>query len=308
MLTAARERELLGDFVAWGFDVRGWSPRTRDRYRRRAHGAEQWLVENRGLSLIHAGRREVADYIYSTSPNARNRNHIRQSLVAYFEWAVDRGHRVENPAMAVARLREPESLPKAIDADQAVAVVRASEGFGPLATALIVTLLYSGLRRGELRVLEWSRVEDRRWLRVERGKGRKDRVLPMHPALVDALEAWRPHCGDARFVFPSPRLQGQPVSETFIRCLVRDVGRAAGIDGLHPHVLRHTFATRLVEVGADLRTVQEALGHADPKTTAIYTKVRPERVREAIGLLDFGKASGAIAVVVGVATVVQHVA
>ena len=86
---------------------------------------------------------------------------------------------------------------------------------------------------------------------------------------------------------PSPRHEGRPISETYLRYIVRDAGNLAGIEHLHPHVLRHTFATRLLERGADLRSTQEVLGHSKLDTTAIYTRVRPARVAEAVEKLDF---------------------
>src|SRR5205823_13916122 len=92
---------------------------------------------------------------------------------------------------------------------------------------------------------------------------------------------------EAGWVFPSTAHADRPISDTYVRHLVWDVGNAAGLHRLRPHLFRHSAATELLERTGNLRTVQEFLGHADPKTTAIYARVRPARLREAVQLMSF---------------------
>lgn len=151
-------------------------------------------------------------------------------------------------------------------------------------------LLFGGLRRIEVIRLEWAALTDG-LIRV-RGKGRggmsKERVIPMHQEIISSLNVWRPLCQDPRWVFPSPALwrPGEPVSEATFNAWVREFDDLVG-EKVRPHVLRHTFASRLFDQGVDLRTVQELLGHADPKTTTIYTLVKSSKKQEAIASLGY---------------------
>ncbi len=170
-------------------------------------------------------------------------------------------------------------------------LVKVSQLFGPMERALVVTLLYSGLRRDELRTLEWRGVADNaEWISVT-GKGRKERQVPLHEDAQEALMSWRAWSNNPLWVFPSTRYPDRPMSTTWLARVIREVGEAAGIERLHPHALRHTVATRMLERGGNLRAVQEFLGHSNPNTTATYTKVRPAKVKESADLLDFDEAA-----------------
>ena len=114
--------------------------------------------------------------------------------------------------------------------------------------------------------------------------------MPIHPDLAVALGKWHVECPSARWVFPSPRDPDRQASFTWIRDHVESIGDTVGVD-LHPHALRHTAATRLLETGADLRTVQEFLGHASLATTTVYTKIRPARLVEAMRRMTYEEES-----------------
>lgn len=274
-------------FERWGFDEKGWSPVTRHKYVRRLRAADAWLTANKGVSVLMAGVKDLKAYLFSTSATARNRNNIRQALVGGGEFAVDQGYQQVNQALGLPRLPEPEPLPRALDVEQGRRIAAACKNFGPLVETLVLTFLYAGLRRNEARLLEWRHVEsEATWLKFE-GKGQRQRVVPVHPRLRDALLFWAGQCPDPQWLFPSPRGIGKPMGETHLRLIVVAVGETAGIQELHPHALRHTFATRLVELGVHLRTIQESLGHADPKSTSIYTHVRPPEMSQDIKKLDF---------------------
>jgi site-specific recombinase XerD len=155
--------------------------------------------------------------------------------------------------------------------------------------ALVEVLYDAGLRAGEACAL---REEDldlaRGWLRVEQGKGRRDRVVPLADAACVAIESYlararpalakRNASGEAGTVFLNGR--GRTMTTRDVRRIVQRLGLAA-LDGrpIWPHLLRHSFATHLLEGGADLRSVQELLGHADVGSTQIYTHVTSERLR-----------------------------
>lgn len=287
-MTRRYKDQVLLEFERWGFDVKGWANATRSKYLRRVKAADAWLEENRGTSILWAKPDDLKAYVYSTTTSARNRNNVRQALVGFYDFMVDRGWIDVNPALALSRLPEPQLLPKALDVDQASRILAALQVMNPMDALMVTLMLYGGLRKSEVRLLQWRDVSaDNEWVTVN-GKGSKQRMIPLHETAQDALIRWRVQAVDAQWVFPSPRLKGRPVSESYIKGLLYEVGELAGVPGLHPHLLRHTAATRLLEKGATLREVQEFLGHADPKTTAIYTKVRPANLKDAVARLDYG--------------------
>jgi integrase/recombinase XerD len=284
--TTTKKAEILFlDFVRWGFDNKGWSKDTRRNYRLRVRAADLWMREVRSKTLIGADQRSLKDYLFHTPANARNRNHIRQALIAFYTFLEKEGYRQDNPAAGLPRLPTPKSLPKAITTEEASRALRAARVFGPKAEALVTLLFYTGMRRGEARILEWSWIQDE-WIRFWSSKSRTEREIPLHPQLALALAKWRPLCRESVYVFPS-RNPDKPMSAAPLGKLVREVGEMAGIH-LYPHLCRHTCATTLMEKGVELRTLQEWLGHASPQTTAIYTRVRSPRLKEASDVLDYG--------------------
>jgi site-specific recombinase XerD len=294
-MSVGRRTKLFDEFSKWGFDAKGWSPTTRHRYFARALACEVWLAQNRDVSLIYAKPKDFQAYLFSTPPSARNRNNIRQALVAFGEFLLDRGYSEVNSALSLPRLPEPTCLPKPLTNEQAARVVIAAKVAKE--EALVFAFLYAGLRKTEGRLLQRRSIEGNT-IRVK-GKGDKERILPMHPRLREAIRKHLQGSTEARWVFPSTRLIGCAISDTRVRHIISEVGEIAGIPGLHPHALRHTFATRLSDQGVPLEVIQELLGHADPKTTRIYTKVRPQRFFDAIELLDFREEGSGAALKVG---------
>ena len=278
---------LLIEFGRWGYDERGWSPNTRERYTNWVRVADRWLTAN-GETLWRATTRDLRGFLFDQSANAQTRNNARQALVAFYDYLVDENYRDDNPATGLPRLPVPRMNPRPLETAEAEACARVAPLFGPKIDALVHAFLFTGMRATEVRTLRWVSIEgDGGWIRFV-GKGRRERVLPLHPILAAKLSAWRPECPDVEFVFPG-RNPGRPMSETAMRDTIRAVGDEVGIAGLHPHRFRHTLATTLVEQGTDLRTVQEVLGHSSLAMTAVYTKVRPARLREAIVALDYGR-------------------
>jgi site-specific recombinase XerD len=276
---------LVLDFVNWGFDNRGWAKKTRTNYKLRVRAAEEWLKANTNRSLFAAHSRDLRAYLFSTTPNAGNRNHIRQALMAYFDFLVDREYRDDNPARGLPRLPTTKTLPRVLDVQQARLVLRAAKAIGPREEALVAVLLYTGIRRGEVGSLLWDSI-DEEWIKFEATKSRRERQIPLHPNAALALRKWRGHCKSSVYVFASTRNPNRPMSDGHLNQIVRDVGELAGVH-LHPHLCRHTCATTLLAAGVDLRTVQEWLGHASPTTTARYTHIRPAMLKEAGDKLSY---------------------
>jgi integrase/recombinase XerC len=193
-----------------------------------------------------------------------------------------------NPASAVRTPKQEQKLPRHLRPGEIETLLEAVTGDEPLACrdrALLELLYASGLRVGELVSLDWPNLDlDARVLRVI-GKGGKERMVPFgHPA-VAALLAWKRHWQEIRGVVDDadePLLLnhrgGRLTARSVRRILDRAVEAAALAAGIHPHTLRHTFATHLLEGGADLRAIQELLGHSSLATTQRYTHLDVDRL------------------------------
>lgn len=290
-LSHKQEQHLFYGFDRWGWDEKSWSQRTRLSYGYRVKATNDWLKANENVSVFFAKTRHLKTYLFQTSPKARNRNNIRQALVGFYEFLNHLQMREDNPAISLPILKEPRSIPKALDAEVIQRILQAARAFGAREVALMHCLAFTGLRRSGVRCLEWWSLDEQPgWLRV-RVKNDKDLVLPVHPDLAQALRTWRVTNKHPRWVFPSPMYAEKPISETTFNRIVREVGEMAGVEGLHPHLMRHSFATELLEEGVDLRTVQEALAHSSLSTTAQYLKVRPAKLKDGMGKLNYKRKS-----------------
>jgi len=213
---------------------------------------------------------------------AATRNHARKALVAWHQYLTETGEGSCEGALALAKLREPRAVPKALSDSQADAVWRAARRDTPEAHALIALLLYGGLRITEARTLSWDNVAGH-WVTFT-GKGGQQRAVPLHSCAVTALGQLPARTS---WVLPSPYHIDKPVSDPTARKWVRHVGEAAGIESLRPHTLRHTAATGLLEAGADVATVADLLGHQSLATTRRYLRVRDSRLRSAVDALPW---------------------
>jgi integrase/recombinase XerD len=276
---------------------RNASPHTLRGYRGDLEDAESALAR-RGALLEAARTRELAAYMaglrargLSAASAARRRASLRQ----FFRFLVEERLRADDPAAPLDGPRLGRRLPRNLSADEVEALITAARASGDAPAAhrmvAIVELLYAaGLRVSELAGLKLASIDrDRRFL-IVRGKGAKERMAPLNDAARQALAAWlkaRPRATsrgrDSGFVFPSEAKAGH-LTEARVAQLLKALAPAAGIDPrrLSPHVLRHAFATHLIEGGADLRAVQLMLGHADVATTQIYTHVAGERLRRLV--------------------------
>ncbi len=199
------------------------------------------------------------------------------------------GARADNPAAEIDLPRRVRKLPRTLSAGEAERLIEAARGGGPraLRDRALVELLYgAGLRISEALGLEKSSVDlDDRLVRVL-GKGGKERVVPVGRQAVEALRRYlfrgRPHLDRRRRPELFLNAKGGPLTRSGAFLILRGLAETAGLDParVHPHLLRHSFATHLLEGGADLRSVQEMLGHADLSTTELYTHVSDRRRRE----------------------------
>ena len=180
--------------------------------------------------------------------------------------------------------KKPKRLPEVLSEQEAKRLIDAVRNRKH--RAILTTLYATGLRVSEVCQLRVSDVDSSRMLvRVEQGKGAKDRYVPMCRTLLDELRAYWKQCRPTHYMFPGRR--GRPIASRHIYRVCRDAGEAAGIrQVVHPHLLRHSFATHLLDRGANILQVQAILGHTCLKTTARYIHISQECLQRTINPLD----------------------
>ena len=209
---------------------------------------------------------------------------------AFFRHLQLLGRRSENPAAELALPRRARTLPRTLSPGEAERLIDAATGIGPraLRDRALVELLYgAGLRVSEAVGLEKGGVDlDERLVRVT-GKGGKQRIVPVGRPAAEALRRYlargRPFLDRRHRPELFLNAKGGGLTRAGVFLILRKLAETAGLEPgrVHPHLLRHSFATHLLEGGADLRSVQELLGHADLSTTELYTHVSDRRRREA---------------------------
>jgi integrase/recombinase XerD len=199
------------------------------------------------------------------------------------------GARPDNPAAELDLPRRRRSLPKTLSPGEAERLIEAATGTTPrqLRDRALVELLYgAGLRVGEAVGLERASVDLERRLVRPLGKGSKERVVPIGREAADAVRRYlsrgRPYLDKRHRPELFLNAKGGGLTRAGVFLILRRLAGSAGLEPerVHPHLLRHSFATHLLEGGADLRSVQEMLGHADLATTELYTHVSDRRRRE----------------------------
>jgi integrase/recombinase XerD len=215
------------------------------------------------------------------------------TLKAFFKFAMGRGLAAANPLESMDRPHHWKKLPDVLGRDQIKALLQAVDPEHRLALRdkAILELFYAcGLRASELADMTLTDLHaDLGIIRVI-GKGRKERVIPIGGPAAEAIEAYLTQLRPALLAVKTNKSKqtnrvflsrsGGPITRVVLWQLVVKMAKKAGLRKIHPHTLRHTFATHLLSGGADLRVVQELLGHADVGTTQIYTHVDADRLKE----------------------------
>lgn len=274
---------------------RGRSANTLAAYRRDLHAYLGWLDE-RGLAIAEVGEDDIAAYVAHLRADGRAAASVKRALVSVrglHRFLAEEQEGRLDPTADVALPRVPRGVPKALSEAEVGALLEGVEGDDPAARrdrAILEVLYGTGLRISELVGLSLTDIDLDAGLLRAFGKGAKERVVPVGRYATAALVAWlgeggRPELepdrwarrGDAEAVFLNTR--GGRLSRQGAWLAVRRAGERVGLaDRLSPHVLRHSCATHMLDHGADVRTVQELLGHASISTTQVYTRVSAERL------------------------------
>lgn len=292
------------DFLRYCRHERRLAPLTCQAYERDVRACVSFL-QREGideLAAVRIGdlRRFLADEAVRR-PASSSQARAVAALKGFFRFCVESEYLDRNPASALRTPKKREALPDVLDRPELIRLLdvpdrddvwqKVHPGKRERDRLLLALFAYAGLRRSELIGLDWSDVDlHRRLLRVRVAKGGRQRMVPIHPALVPLfIDYLNVRCGDpepALFVgVQGKRIQGTILSQTFRRYV-----EAAGVNvrkRVTPHTLRHVFATELLEAGANLRQIQELLGHKHLDSTQRYTRVTAHQLRGAIKRLQW---------------------
>jgi integrase/recombinase XerD len=265
------------------------APRTVESYRRDLEDFSRRL----GTCIAGATATQIEEYLAELRAAGRTPATLARRLAAlrsFYKHLVLVGARSDNPAAGIASPRRTRTLPRTLSAHEAERLIEAAAGTTPRSfrDAALVELLYgAGLRVSEAVGLERASVDLEERLVRCLGKGGKERVVPIGRRAAEALRRYlsrgRPFLDRRHRAELFLNSRGGPLTRAGAFLILRKLADRAGLDPerVHPHLLRHSFATHLLEGGADLRSVQEMLGHADLATTELYTHVTDKRRREA---------------------------
>jgi integrase/recombinase XerD len=270
------------------------SPNTLSAYGRDLADAESGI--ERGLmggdeAGVEAWYANLGRLGLSPATQARRRSAVRQ----FYRFALGEGWRSDDPSRRLDAPKQGRSLPRTLSGDEIERLLTAAatrDGAGGLRLVALVELAYaSGLRVSELLGLKVEAVRRDPAFLIVRGKGGKERLAPLNASAREAVKTWliardaaRPDkAPESPWLFPSASAKGHLTPRRFAQ-LLDQAALDADIDParVSPHVLRHAFATHLLEGGADLRVVQTLLGHADIATTQIYTHVATDRLTQVV--------------------------
>jgi integrase/recombinase XerD len=283
------------EFLSWMVAEKGRAANTVAAYRRDLTGYCVWL-EHRGVTPLDVDHGQLVEFVGQRRQSGAATSSIARQLAAVrmlHRYLSIEGERRDDPAAELAGVRVPSGIPKPLSEAQVTSLIDAvviTEPIHRRDLALIELLYATGARISEAVGLSIGEIDiEARLVRLY-GKGSKERIVPFGSSSAAALDDWFSPSGRARLVPDQWRTRGD-AEAVFLNqrggrltrqaawLVIKKYGARAGIgDDLSPHVLRHSCATHLLDHGADLRVVQEMLGHASISTTQIYTKVSQERL------------------------------
>ena len=282
-------------WLVWLDAERGRAPATLSAYRRDVAGWCAWLAA-RGLAPADATPELIETWVGERRATGRAASSVARSLVAVrslHRFLVEEAGAAGDPAAAVAMPRVPRGLPKALTEAEVASLLDAVVGHDPVARrdrAILEVLYGTGMRISELVGLSLGDVDVEGGTVRAFGKGARERIVPLAGLAAEAMASWLEPSGraalaparwarrgDAESVLLNAR--GGRLTRQGAWLVVRGHAERVGLgDRLTPHVLRHSCATHMLDHGADIRVVQELLGHASLSTTQVYTLVSSERL------------------------------
>ncbi|MBO1306788.1 tyrosine recombinase XerC [Enterococcus sp. 669A] len=286
--------ERIQEFMRYLITERGYSVKTKEAYLRDLQDFCDFLKDSGNEELLTIDHLDVRVYLAYLNDQEYSRNTISRkiaSLRSFYQYLLRREQIAENPFSYVHLKKKKNRLPRFFYEKELDVLFQSAEGDKPLDQrnrALLEVLYGAGLRVSECANLTFSVIDFDNSVMLIHGKGNKDRYVPLGSYAADALQEYRldgrkkimEHFGkDHDSVFINHR--GEQITPTGIEYVLNQLIKKSSLNStIHPHMLRHTFATHLLNNGADLRTVQELLGHANLSTTQIYTHVTKESLQK----------------------------
>lgn len=265
-------------------------------YRSDLVGFARWFVMTTGEAFTPQAVTPTDILDYKTHLRAIQRrqaatvNRRLAALRKFFLWAKASGHIADVPTASVKGVPPNVRVPKALAKREVDRLLRAAEQSGNKRNlAVLLTLRHTGLRVGELcnlRTQDLTISERKGSLIVHSGKGDKDRTIPLNNDVRQAITAYlalRPAVSDDHLFIGQ---RGEPLQAEAVQLIVRKYAQRAGLQGVTPHILRHSFAKHILDAGEDLATVSRLLGHERLETTAIYTQPTARDLEEAVRRLE----------------------
>lgn len=251
------------------------SAHTLDAYRRDLAGLAQWAASQE-VEVVALQAEQVRGFVAAEHRRGLSPKSLQRRLSAcrsFYGWLLKQGRIAANPAAGIRGPKAPRKLPQVLDPDEAKALVEVPTDapLGLRDRALLELFYSSGLRLSELCALRWRDLQLDDGLVTVLGKGSRQRSVPLGSHARRALSEWRASSGAAADAPVFPGRDG-PITPRAVQYRLRQLAQRQGLfKRVHPHLLRHSFASHILESSGDLRGVQELLGHADIATTQIYT-------------------------------------
>lgn len=279
--------QLLSEYLEYAEVEKGLSENTIEAYRRDLTGFIDYCTDAGGNNFSDIGRNLLNSFILNLRENNINpRSVVRKiaSLRGFFKWLCANSYINQNPAQLIEQPKLPKRLPKVMTLEEIKEIFHSDLNS---TETMIVELLYDcGLRVSELVNLKMSNIDMKSKYIQCYGKGSKERVVPFGSKAKNAFEKYFKTRDlimlEKNLAEPKKLLlkeNGKEISRQDVYVFIRKLGEKIN-KHISPHTLRHTFATHLLENGADLRVVQELLGHSDVATTQLYTHVTKKRLKE----------------------------
>ncbi len=283
--------DLLSDYLNYQAVERGLSKNSLAAYRRDLQRYLDFLSEKKGILSPLASSQDILDYLeflkdLGLAESSRARSIA--SLRSFHKFLVREGATDNNPTSNLKSFKLAKRLPKALSVADVLKLIEGVRGTAPLKLrdrAILEVLYATGVRVSELVSVKIVDIDfEAGYIRVL-GKGSKERIIPIGTYALEAIENYinngrRKLSKGERGGYLFLNLRGKPLTRQGCWKLIKTYAKEAGIKEISPHALRHSFATNLLQAGADLRSVQEMLGHADISTTQIYTHVSREHLKE----------------------------
>ena len=290
-------KENIDGFLSYLTVEKGFSQNTLEAYRNDLYQLASFVEEEavrRGSapSWSSFGRQGILSYLL----NLKERNYAATTIArkvaamrSFFEFMMNEGNIKDNPSRDIASPKVGRALPKPISISQVRRLIdepaRQSKSEAQRDTAILHLLYASGMRVSELVSLNLNDIDLAGGFVRCFGKGHKERIIPIAPraaqAVDDYLRELRPrlvHSPEEPALFLNAR--GERLTRQGLWQILKEYAKSVGLEGITPHTLRHSFATHMLSGGADLRSVQELLGHANISTTQVYTHLTTEHIRQ----------------------------